>query len=101
MTHLETDTTHNLKLRALRLLQDDADKIEKLIAIQMENLTTRQCPLYEEVLDTQMYGFSRAVDFAVRTGLVEEGKGRQLVSQLERNLALLYEALNDKKEQLP
>jgi len=98
MAFLETDTEDNLKHKALRLLQDDADKIEKLIAIQMENLTTRQCPLYEEVLDTQMYGFSRAVDFAVRTGLVEEGTGKLLVSQLERNLALLYEALNQKNE---
>jgi uncharacterized protein YlaN (UPF0358 family) len=86
MASLETDTIANLKQKALRLLQEDADKIEKLIAIQMENLTTRQCPLYEEVLDTQMYGFSRAVDFAVRTGLVE------------RNLALLYEALNQRIE---
>ena len=98
MAFLETDTEDNLKHKALRLLQDDADKIEKLIAIQMENLTTRQCPLYEEVLDTQMHGFSRAVDFAVRTGLVEEGTGKLLVSQLERNLALLYEALNQKNE---
>jgi uncharacterized protein YlaN (UPF0358 family) len=98
MASLETDTIMNLKQKALRLLQDDADKIEKLISIQMENLTTRQCPLYEEVLDTQMYGFSRAVDFAVRTGLVEEGSGKLLVSQLERNLALLYEALNQKIE---
>jgi uncharacterized protein YlaN (UPF0358 family) len=96
MASLETDTIVNLKQKALRLLQDDADKIEKLIAIQMENLTTRQCPLYEEVLDTQMYGFSRAVDFAVRAGLVEEGAGKLLVSQLERNLALLYEALNQR-----
>ncbi|TJY43278.1 DUF1507 family protein [Cohnella pontilimi] len=98
MASLETDTIANLKQKALRLLQEDADKIEKLIAIQMENLTTRQCPLYEEVLDTQMYGFSRAVEFAVRTGLVEEGAGKQLVSQLERNLALLYEALNNRIE---
>ncbi|WP_219637667.1 DUF1507 family protein [Cohnella sp. CFH 77786] len=98
MALLETDTIDNLKQKALRLLQEDADKIEKLIAIQMENLTTRQCPLYEEVLDTQMYGFSRAVDFAVRAGLVEEGAGKLLVSQLERNLALLYEALDQKKE---
>jgi uncharacterized protein YlaN (UPF0358 family) len=98
MALLETETIHNLRHKAMRLLQDDADKIEKLIAIQMENLTTRQCPLYEEVLDTQMYGFSRAVDFAVRSGLVEEGAGKVLVSELERNLAILYEALSQKIE---
>ena len=98
MALLDTDTVDSLKQKALRLLRDDADKIEKLIAIQMENLTTRHCPLYEEVLDTQMYGFSRAVDFAIRSGLVDEPSGKSLVSELERNLALLYEALNQKAE---
>jgi len=96
MALLETETVNNLKQNALRLLQEDAEKIEKLIAVQMENLTTRQCPLYEEVLDTQMYGFSRAVDFAIRSGLVSEADGKQLINQLEKNLAILYEALNQR-----
>lgn len=88
-----TDVLHE---RALRLLQEDASKIENLIEVQMQNLTTRQCPLYEEVLDTQMYGFSRQVDFAVRAGLVGEQAGKEIVSRLERNLAVLYEALDRK-----
>ena len=84
----------NLNERALTLLQEDANNIEKLIQIQMENLTTRQCPLYEEVLDTQMYGLSREVDFAIRAKLITVGSGKNLLSNLERNLALLYEALS-------
>lgn len=86
-----------LHQKALSLLQGDADKIEKLIEVQMENLATRKCPLYEEVLDTQMYGFSREVDFAVRAGLVQEAVGKEILSKLERNLAVLYEALNVKE----
>ncbi|MNZ78158.1 hypothetical protein D3C78_967230 [compost metagenome] len=64
----------------------------------MENLAMRYCPLYEEVLDTQMYGFSRQVDYAIRVGLIQEPVGKQILSKLERNLAVLYEALNNKKE---
>jgi uncharacterized protein YlaN (UPF0358 family) len=90
------EITDLLQERALRLLQEDASKIEKLIEVQMENLTTRQCPLYEEVLDTQMYGFSREVDFAVRAGLISESSGKDIISRLERNLAVLYEALDRK-----
>ncbi|MFB9330587.1 YlaN family protein [Paenibacillus aurantiacus] len=86
----------HLNQKALSLLQEDAYKIEKLIEVQMENLATRKCPLYEEVLDTQMYGFSREVDFAVRAGLVGETEGKEIISKLERNLAVLYEALNNK-----
>ncbi|WP_152392295.1 YlaN family protein [Paenibacillus guangzhouensis] len=91
-----SDFMEQLNLRALSLLQGDADKIEKLIEVQMENLATRKCPLYEEVLDTQMYGFSREVDFAVRAGLIDEAVGKEILSKLERNLAVLYEALNVK-----
>ncbi|URN93253.1 MAG: YlaN family protein [Candidatus Pristimantibacillus lignocellulolyticus] len=94
------ENTEFLNERALRLLQEDAAKIEKLIEVQMANLTTRQCPLYEEVLDTQMYGFSREVDFAVRIGLVNNKDGKDILSRLERNLAVLYEALDQKGQSL-
>jgi uncharacterized protein YlaN (UPF0358 family) len=86
-----------LNQKALNLLQEDANKIEKLIKVQMENLTTRKCPLYEEVLDTQMYGLSREIDFAVRAGLLSESSGKLILNKLERNLAELYEALNRKE----
>lgn len=46
-------------------LNKDADRILQLIKVQMDNLTLPQCPLYEEVLDTQMFGLQKEVDFAV------------------------------------
>ncbi|KAA9004036.1 DUF1507 family protein [Paenibacillus spiritus] len=91
-----SELQEQLNQKAVTLLQEDADKIQKLIEVQMENLATRYCPLYEEVLDTQMYGFSREVDFAVRAGLLAESLGKQILSRLERELAVLYEALNEK-----
>ncbi len=93
---ISSDVLVNLHHKAQQLLQEDADKIEKLIEVQMENLTTRQCPLYEEVLDTQMYGFSREVDFAIRVGLISSYDGKEIIAKLERNLAELYEALSSK-----
>ncbi|MGN1385442.1 MAG: YlaN family protein [Bacillus sp. (in: firmicutes)] len=78
--------------RAYALLKADADKILKLIKVQMDNLTMPQCPLYEEVLDTQMYGLSREIDYAVRLGLVKEDQGKALLDQLERQLSALHEA---------
>ncbi len=92
-----SDILYNLNQKASNLLEEDAAKIEKLIELQMESLTNRRCPLYEEVLDTQMYGLSREVDFAVRAGLITEIRGKELLSKLERNLAQLYEALNNKE----
>lgn len=84
--------------KAINLLREDADKIEKLIEVQMETLTNRRCPLYEEVLDTQMYGLSREIDFAVRAELIPEAEGKEILNRLERNLANLYEALAQQNE---
>jgi uncharacterized protein YlaN (UPF0358 family) len=82
----------NHREKAFALLKADADKILKLIKVQMDNLTMPQCPLYEEVLDTQMFGLSREIDFAVRLGLVEESEGKSLLEALERELSALHEA---------
>lgn len=62
----------------------------------MDNLTMPQCPLYEEVLDTQMFGLSREIDFAVRLGLVDENDGKELLDRLERELSALHDAFTGK-----
>jgi uncharacterized protein YlaN (UPF0358 family) len=82
--------------KALAILKADADKIMKLIKVQMDNLTMPQCPLYEEVLDTQMFGLSREIDFAVRLGLIEEREGKDLLDSLERELSALHDAFTAK-----
>lgn len=82
----------NHREKALALLKADADKILKLIKVQMDNLTMPQCPLYEEVLDTQMFGLSREIDFAIRLGIVAEYEGKELLETLERELSALHDA---------
>ncbi|WNS77036.1 YlaN family protein [Bacillus sp. DTU_2020_1000418_1_SI_GHA_SEK_038] len=80
------------KERANALLKADAAKILKLIKVQMDNLTMPQCPLYEEVLDTQMFGLSREIDFAVRLGLIEQKDGKAILAELEKELSILHDA---------
>ncbi|WAA11092.1 YlaN family protein [Fervidibacillus albus] len=78
--------------KAYTLLYAYADKIIKLIQVQMDHLTMPQCPLYEEVLDTQMFGLSRQIDFAVKLGLVDEKDGKELLNSVEKKLSALHEA---------
>ncbi|MBT2678429.1 YlaN family protein [Bacillus sp. ISL-35] len=89
---MASDMIINHQEKAHALLKADADKILRLIKVQMDNLTMPQCPLYEEVLDTQMFGLSREIDFAVRLGLIEETDGKVILDQLERELSILHEA---------
>ncbi|WP_048602739.1 DUF1507 family protein [Rubeoparvulum massiliense] len=80
-----------IEKKALQLLLTDSEKIQKLIQVQMANLTMPQCPLYEEVLDTQMFGLSRQIDFAVRLGVITEAVGRKILDDLEAELSLVYD----------
>jgi uncharacterized protein YlaN (UPF0358 family) len=89
---LASDIVVDHRDKAITLLKADSDKILKLIQVQMDNLTMPQCPLYEEVLDTQMFGLSREMDFAVRLGLISEKEGKDILSKLEKELSALYEA---------
>ena len=94
---MASETVANHQEKALALLQADAEKILRLIKVQM-NLTMPQCPLYEEVLDTQMFGLSREVDFAVRLGLIAEEQGKAMLGELERELSALHEAFTNKQQ---
>lgn len=94
---LTTEIEASQREKAYELLKADAQKILNLIEVQLENLTMPQCPVYEEVLDTQMFGLSREIDFAIRLGLIEEKEGKALLESLERQLSLLHEAVTRNK----
>lgn len=84
--------------QALALLKADAEQILQLIKVQMDNLMMPQCPLYEEVLDTQMFGLSREINFAVRLKLINESTGKEILENLERELTALHEAAEKQKQ---
>ena len=93
---MDTKSQASFQEKAMELLHADADKIAQLIKVQMENLTMPSCPLYEEVLDTQMFGLSREIEFAVKLGLIEREQGKKILDSLERELSLLHDAYTDK-----
>ncbi len=75
---------------AIQLLEDDAERIKMLIRNQKNSLCISQCKAFEEVVDTQMYGFSRQVTYAARLGILTNDEGHRLLSDLERELNQLY-----------
>lgn len=83
---------------ALDLLLQDAERIKMLIRNQKNSLCISQCKAFEEVVDTQMYGLSRQVAFAIQLGIVDSKTGHQLLADLERDLNQLYsEVYNEQK----
>ena len=75
---------------AVHVLKEDANRIKRLIRNQKNSLCISQCKAFEEVVDTQMYGFSQQVSFAIRVGIIEKDEGQLILSELERELNQLY-----------
>ncbi|KAF1302763.1 YlaN family protein [Enterococcus saccharolyticus] len=75
---------------ALEILLEEAERIRMLIRNQKNSLCISQCKAFEEVVDTQMYGLSRQVAYAIRLGIVSNNQGQQVLSDLERDLNQLY-----------
>ncbi|MHA6258578.1 DUF1507 family protein [Sporosarcina sp. CAU 1771] len=88
---MDTEMQETYQEKAVKQLQIDASKIAQLIKVQMDHLTMPQCPLYEEVLDTQMFGLAREIDFAVKLGLIERVKGNEILSSLEKEMTVLHD----------
>ncbi|HAR8796881.1 YlaN family protein [Enterococcus faecium] len=90
------------KKLAIQVLNDEAERIKRLIRNQNNSLCISRCKAFEEVVDTQMYGFSRQVGFAVRIGVIGKNEGQLMLSELERELNQLYsevyQEIYDKKE---
>lgn len=75
---------------AIDILNNNAEKIFKLIDSQKTHLCLAQCPAFEEIIDTQLFGFSKQVEFAIEIGILQENEGHQMMSKLERALNDVY-----------
>lgn len=73
---------------AREVLKDDAKKITALIENQKHLCVS--CPAFEEVIDTQMFGFSKKVEFAISMDMIEEEEGQIMLSTLEKHLNDVY-----------
>jgi uncharacterized protein YlaN (UPF0358 family) len=81
-----TEHKNALQELAMRSILDEVHKIEKLIETQLVNSNIPQCPLFENILDTQLYGLSRMIEFAVHMELISKESGKKILSQLEQKM---------------
>lgn len=71
-------------------LKANADQIYRLISQQKNHLCLTNCPAFEEIVDTQLFGLSKQVEFAVAIGVLDVNVGHQLMADLEYALNEVY-----------
>ena len=89
---------HIVKEEALEALNQEASKIRQLITNQRNYQCIAQCKAFEEVVDTQMYGFSRQVEYAQKIGILTRDEGSQLIVTLEQELNQVYGLVYDEQQ---
>lgn len=80
---------------ATQLLLDESDKILHILKNQEANCIP--CPIFEEIMDTKLFGFSQKVNFAIDLGVIEEDFGQELLINLERSMNEVYDRFSDKQ----
>lgn len=86
------------KETALEALDQEASKIRQLISNQRNYQCITQCKAFEEVVDTQMYGFSKQVDYAQKLGILTKEEGSKLIVELEKELNQVYVDVYDEQK---
>ncbi|AUJ30029.1 MAG: DUF1507 family protein [Liquorilactobacillus hordei] len=79
----------------LKILQADSEKIRVLLDKQRNLLCLSQCPAFEEVADTQLFGFSKEVHLAERCGLITLNEAQQMIQDLEHLLSSIYVSVGE------
>lgn len=87
------------KSEALTVLKSEAQKIQTLISNQQNHLCIVQCKAFEEVVDTQMYGFSKQVEYAVKLNVITSQEGHKILANLEQELNKVYSDVYDKQQE--
>ena len=87
-----------VKKEAIEALNQEASKIRQLITNQRNYQCITQCKAFEEVVDTQMFGFSKQVEYAQKIGILSKKEGSQLVNELEQELNEVYSSVYKEKK---
>ncbi|MBO0480326.1 DUF1507 family protein [Vagococcus fluvialis] len=87
-----------IKDDALEALNQEASKIRQLITNQRNYQCITQCKAFEEVVDTQMFGFSKQVEYAQKIGILTREEGTKLIVSLEQELNQIYGLVYDEQK---
>ena len=88
---MENETIYD---SATQLLLDEAEQI--LQTIKNQEVACTSCPIFEEIMDTKLFGFSEKVKFAIELGVIEDDLGQLMLNKLERAMSEVYESIAEK-----
>ena len=77
-------------IKVRRRIEEDVVKIEEMINACVSVEGQRKCPLYQDVIDTQIYGLTKEINLAVEIGCISQEAGRLILADLEDKASEMY-----------
>ena len=77
-------------IKVRRRIEEDVVKIEEMINACVSVKGQRKCPLYQDVIDTQIYGLTKEINLAVEIGCISQESGRLILADLEDKASGMY-----------
>ena len=85
-------------IKVRRRIEEDVVKIEEMINACVSVKGQRKCPLYQDVIDTQIYGLTKEINLAVEIGSISQEAGRIILADLENKASEMYSNLAEESK---
>ena len=79
-------------------IEEDVVKIEEMINACVSVKGQRKCPLYQDVIDTQIYGLTKEINLAVEIGCISQEAGRIILADLENKASEMYSNIEEESK---
>ena len=81
-------------IKVRKRIEEEVMKIEEMINACVSVKGQRKCPLYQDVIDTQIYGLTKEINLAVEIGCMSYKKGRDILASLEEKASAMYSSVD-------
>ena len=85
-------------IKVRRRIEEDVVKIEEMINACVSVKGQRKCPLYQDVIDTQIYGLTKEMNLAVEIGCISQEAGRIILADLENKASEMYSNIEEESK---
>ena len=85
-------------IKVRRRIEEDVVKIEEMINACVSVKGQRKCPLYQDVIDTQIYGLTKEIKLAVEIGCISQEAGRIILADLENKASEMYSNIEEESK---
>ena len=85
-------------IKVRRRIEEDVVKIEEMSNACVSVKGQRKCPLYQDVIDTQIYGLTKEINLAVEIGCISQEAGRIILADLENKASEMYSNIEEESK---